>query len=202
MDFSERLQKLLDSHNLTQKQFAEILEIRQPTISDWKTKRNLPQADVAIKIAQYFNVSLDYLLAGGDKTPSKCIIPILDQELSAGKGCLVPENDAPQGLLELPYMLRKEYGENLSALYVKGDSMEPTLHNGDLIVCDSLGWDSGEGLYAVRLNGKGYVKRIQVGNGKILIKSDNPKYDTIEEPIESQNFQVIGKVHFVGTVRI
>lgn len=202
MLFFDRLQKLLDSRNITQKKLAEILDVRQNTISDWKLNGNLPNAETAIKISQYFNVSLDYLLAGGDKAPSKCIIPILDQELSAGKGCLVPENDAPQGLLELPYMLRKEYGENLSALYVKGDSMEPTLHNGDLIVCDSLGWDSGEGLYAIRLNGNGYVKRIQVGDGKIFIKSDNPKYQTIEEPIESQNFQVIGKVHFIGTVRI
>ena len=201
MTFFERLEQLLNSRNIKKIDFTEAIGVRQAAIFEWKNKGNFPNTETIIKIAQYFNVSLDYLLVGDEK-PNKCIVPILDQELSAGNGCLVPENDAPQGLLELPSMLRKEYGENLSALYVKGDSMEPTLRNGDLIVCDSLGWDSGEGLYAIRLNGKGYVKRIQVGNGKILIKSDNPKYDTIEEPIESQNFQVIGKVHFIGTVNI
>ena len=201
MDFFERLQALMDSRGLSQKQLAEAIGGSQNTISDWKTKGILPNGDKAVKIAQYFNVSLDYLLIG-DEHPNKCIVPILDQELSAGKGCLVPENDAPKGLLELPHTLRAQYGENLAALYVKGDSMEPTLHSGDLIVCDSLGWDSGEGLYVIRMNGNGYVKRIQVANDKIYIKSDNPNYETLIEPIESQSLQIVGKVHFIGTVNV
>ena len=202
MDFYEKVKSLVKSNTtFTLRAFIESLGINYDSYNGQKRYNNLPRADEVVKIAKGLNVSLDYLLVGDEK-PNKCIVPILDQELSAGNGCLVPENDAAKGLLELPRSLRAEYGDNLSALYVKGDSMEPTLRNGDLIVCDSLGWDSGEGLYAVRLNGKGYVKRIQVGNGKILIKSDNPKYDTIEEPIESQNLQIIGKVHFIGTVNI
>lgn len=201
MDFWQKTNELIKNKKITQKILCNDCGISLATFASWIHNNRLPDLESAFSIAKYFNVSLDYLLIGDEK-PNKCIVPILDQELSAGNGCLVPENDAAKGLLELPRSLRAEYGDSLSALYVKGDSMEPTLRNGDLIVCDSLGWDSGEGLYAVRLNGKGYVKRIQVGNGKILIKSDNPKYDTIEEPIESQNFQVIGKVHFIGTVNI
>lgn len=67
MTFYERLQALMNSKQLTQKQLADDLSIRQNTISDWKNKGNLPQGETAIKIAQYFNVSLDYLLTGEDK---------------------------------------------------------------------------------------------------------------------------------------
>lgn len=67
MTFFERLQALMDSKQLTQKQLADELSIRQNTISDWKNKGNLPQGETAIKIANYFDISLDYLLTGNLK---------------------------------------------------------------------------------------------------------------------------------------
>ena len=57
--------------------------------------------------------------------------------------------------------------------------MEPTLQRGDLIVCDSCGWD-GEEIYALRMDGCGYVKRLARKPGKIVVISDNPKYEKIE----------------------
>ena len=50
----------------------------------------------------------------------------------------------------VPRQLRR-FGEKLAALYVDGDSMEPTYFRGDMIICDSLGWD-GEGIYAIQKN--------------------------------------------------
>ena len=67
MTFFERLQSLMNFQHLTQKQLADDLSIRQNTISDWKNKGNLPQGETAIKLAQYFNVTLDYLLTGEEK---------------------------------------------------------------------------------------------------------------------------------------
>lgn len=57
----------MDSQNLSQKQLANNASIRQTTISEWKKNGNLPNGETAIKLAQYFNVSLDYLLTGEDK---------------------------------------------------------------------------------------------------------------------------------------
>jgi len=67
MIFFDILSNLLTSHNVTQKQLAEFLQIRQNTISDWKKNGNLPSGETAIKIANFFNVSLDYLLTGEEK---------------------------------------------------------------------------------------------------------------------------------------
>lgn len=122
------------------------------------------------------------------------IVPILEQGLSAGKGQPLPDDDVPSGYIAVPKEL-KRYGDKLAALYVNGDSMEPTLQRGDLVVCDSCGWD-GEGIYALRMDGCGYVKRLARKPGKLVVISDNPKYETWEEPAESQSVSIIGRIHY------
>lgn len=192
--FWDRMGKLLKSKNLTIKDFSNLIEVNPSVVDSWKNRGVMPKADIACKAAKVLNTSVEYLI-GGDRSvlASDYIVPVLNQELSAGKGSLLPDEDVIQGLVALPSYL-KEYGENLAGLYVHGDSMQPTLNNGDMVICTSLGWDNSEGLYAIRLNGNGYVKRIQVGAGKIIINSDNPKYKPIEESLESDNLQIIGKV--------
>jgi hypothetical protein len=121
------------------------------------------------------------------------VVPLLDQRLSAGPGAALPEADEALALIPVPGYLR-QYGENIAALTVDGDSMEPTLHRGDMVVCDSLGW-SGEGIYAVRMGGSGLVKRLTKAPGKVVIISDNPKYPMREEPDGSEDFAIVGRVH-------
>ncbi|MDR2785055.1 MAG: LexA family transcriptional regulator [Treponema sp.] len=121
------------------------------------------------------------------------VVPLLDQRLSAGPGASLPEKDEAKALIQVPGYLH-QYGENIAALTVDGDSMEPTLHRGDMVVCDSLGW-SGEGIYAVRMSGSGFVKRITKRPGKVVVLSDNPKYPPQEEPEGSEDFAIIGRVH-------
>jgi phage repressor protein C with HTH and peptisase S24 domain len=121
------------------------------------------------------------------------VVPLLDQKLSAGQGAYLPEDDKANALIRVPGYLAR-YGENIAALPVDGDSMEPTLHRGDMVVCDSCGW-SGEGIYAVRMGGSGFVKRLTKAPGKVVVLSDNPKYPPREEPEESEDFSIVGRVH-------
>jgi transcriptional regulator with XRE-family HTH domain len=121
------------------------------------------------------------------------VIPLLDQRLSAGLGTALPAADEARALIRVPKYLA-QYGENVAALEVDGDSMEPTLHRGDMVVCDSCGW-SGEGIYAVRMGGSGFVKRITKRPGKVVVLSDNPKYPPQEESEGSEDFAIIGRVH-------
>jgi SOS-response transcriptional repressor LexA len=68
MDFSERLEMLIKAKNMSQKAMAEYLGIRRPSISDWKSLGTIPGADIAIKLAQFLNVSVEYLITGEDRT--------------------------------------------------------------------------------------------------------------------------------------
>ena len=122
------------------------------------------------------------------------VVPILDQSLSAGKGQLLPDDDNPIGYIAVPKEL-KRYGNKLAAIYVNGDSMEPTLQRGDLVVCDSCGWD-GDGIYALRMDGCGYVKRLARKPGKLVVITDNPIYETWQETTESEAVSIVGRVHY------
>ncbi|MDR2733387.1 MAG: XRE family transcriptional regulator [Spirochaetota bacterium] len=121
------------------------------------------------------------------------VVPLLGQKLSAGNGQELQQNDETTALIPVPSHLAK-YRKNLAALIVDGDSMYPTLCRGDLVVCDSCGW-SGEGIYALRMSGSGFVKRLTKAPGKLVVISDNPKYPVREEPEESQDIEIIGRVH-------
>lgn len=203
MTFWQRVEKALKENNITEAELSRRIGFTQAGITNWKTRGTIPRADIAIITAKALNTSVDYLVNGdvdisdNHKKSKIFLIPILNQELSAGRGQQLPDNDDKQGLVAIPAKIKKMFGDNLAALHVHGDSMQPTLNDGDMVVCDSLGWDNSDGIYAIRMNGNGYVKRIQVANGKILIKSDNPVYDTIEEPIESDNLNIIGKVRLI-----
>lgn len=57
-----RLKELRKRENITQVQFARIFDISAGTIAMWETGKREPDIDTIIKIADYFNVSVDYLL--------------------------------------------------------------------------------------------------------------------------------------------
>lgn len=127
------------------------------------------------------------------------VIPLLDQKLSAGFGAFLPDDDTPVAYIAVPRQLRR-FGEKLAALYVDGDSMEPTYFRGDMIICDSLGWD-GEGVYAIQIDGSGFVKRLSRKPGKLVVISDNPHYETYEVPLDTDDIRIIGKVRGVVSLQ-
>lgn len=201
MTFSERLENFIRSNKMTGRDLARKMGVTTGTVSGWRSGA-YPSADKAVKIAEIFDTSVEYLISGTERDKKGTFtIPLLDQELSAGKGDFLPEDDIIKGFVRIPESLMRAYGTGLAAMTVRGDSMEPTLHNGDIVVSTSLGWDSSEGIYAIRMNGMGYVKRLQMGDGEILVKSDNPNYSTVKVKFDSENFEVIGKIVFFGILK-
>jgi phage repressor protein C with HTH and peptisase S24 domain len=217
-DISKRFIEIREFTHLNKQQFADSIEIPSTTVSDIELGKREPSKDVLVKLASKYQVNLHWMLTGdGEKYVNEAlftttnglkplpvyqvsdlpegafIVPLLDQGLSAGPGAYLPEEDTVKALIRVPSYL-SHYGDKIAALTVDGDSMYPTLHRGDMVVCDSLGW-SGEGIYALRMNGAGFVKRITQRPGKYVIISDNPKYPTQEEPEESEDIEIIGRVH-------
>ena len=63
---SERIKQLRVDKNLTQKQVAEILEIKEVSFQRFEYEIRRPGLDTLIKLADYFGVSLDYLVGRTD----------------------------------------------------------------------------------------------------------------------------------------
>ena len=64
--FSYRLNALLEEHNMTQTQLAKIVGTSNVTICRYSTCERTPRLDVITKIANPFNVSIDYLLGNSE----------------------------------------------------------------------------------------------------------------------------------------
>jgi transcriptional regulator with XRE-family HTH domain len=68
MQFIDRLEAKLQERNITKLELATQLDIRRPTLSEWKRTGGIPNAELAIKIADYLNVSVEWLITGKDKS--------------------------------------------------------------------------------------------------------------------------------------
>lgn len=70
--FGSRLKALRLSKNLTQEKFANIFYLNKSSISKYEKDKNLPENQLLIKIADFFDVSVDYLLC---RTSQQKLLP-------------------------------------------------------------------------------------------------------------------------------
>lgn len=87
----ERLADLRKDRKLSQKDLAEKLKISHYTISSYEREKSTPDDEMKIKIAKFFNVSLDYLLG------------IINDEkpIDESKSFRLPENLPPHAIKEI-----------------------------------------------------------------------------------------------------
>jgi transcriptional regulator with XRE-family HTH domain len=66
MTFIERLDFLIKKNKTTQKAVAEYAGLTGQSITEWKQQGTIPRADIAIKMANYLGVTVEYLVTGKD----------------------------------------------------------------------------------------------------------------------------------------
>ena len=64
--FSKILRELRDERKLTQQELADKLEVSRMTINFYESNRRTPDINFAIKAANFFNVSVDYLVGNSN----------------------------------------------------------------------------------------------------------------------------------------
>lgn len=66
MSVGSRIKKLRTENKITQDNLAKILNVGKSTISQYENNINKPDIDMLKKIAEYFDVSLDWLMCRTD----------------------------------------------------------------------------------------------------------------------------------------
>lgn len=66
-----RIRELREQRNLKQVELAKAINVRQNTLSTWETGRYEPDLEMLTRLANYFDVSVDYLLGRESKDPLK-----------------------------------------------------------------------------------------------------------------------------------
>lgn len=131
-------------------------------------------------------------------------IPILDVEASAGYGALAgSEGNSAQFGFDERWLRRltASKASNLSIIGILGNSMEPTLHDGDEVMVD-LGDGQArlrDGIYVLRMDDMLSVKRIAIEpQGKrVSVLSDNPTYPSWRG-LEKRMLNIVGRVLWFG----
>lgn len=70
-ELGERLRRLRESVKLSQVKMAELLGVKQSSINRYEQGQSAPSLETLVRYADYFDVSLDYLLARTDNPQGK-----------------------------------------------------------------------------------------------------------------------------------
>ena len=167
--------------------------------------------DGAVNAARELGVSLDYLvgltnnptpyaeLAEKIDNPDFRNLAVRDAEGSMGPGSHV-EDDPIIGYLAFRTVWLKKHGidpDNASMIEVRGDSMQPTIRPGSMVLVDHKRTRRVKGrFFALRTEDGVLVKRVMKdGDGGWQLISDNPDYETVPFPKDGK---VLGEVRWAG----
>jgi phage repressor protein C with HTH and peptisase S24 domain len=166
-----------------------------------------PTLSTMIALAEASGRPLSWLAAGAEKSSALGqyqTIPRLDVIASAGPGAYLQENSDVLWEYQVPrqwFQGLTSPHSRLAMIEVRGDSMEPTLYDGDIVIVDMFQKDFERGgLYVLTRNNMVHVKRLQyLLDGSIRIISDNPKAqsETITKE-QAEHFSVDGRVIWSG----
>ena len=205
--YSNRVRELRLAKSLSQEQLAEKIGLTKQAISQYERGERSPSMEVLEALCDFFNVSSDFLLGFDsvtlrfvgkneiDKLESKSSvrIPVLGR-VAAG----VPI-DAIEDVLdweEIPEAMAAT-GE-FFGLKIKGDSMQPRIADGDVVIVRSQPDAESGDVVIVQVNGDhATCKRIIKHNTGISLVSFNPVYPPIvytNEEIKSLPVTIVGKV--------
>lgn len=200
-----RLKELRLEKNQNMRQTAIALGIPYTTYISYEKGDREPNSEMLIALAEYFDCSIDYLLG---KTSTKELLKKLPAEeyhpetmipipvvgkVAAGYTCLAEMDIECYELVDSESIL---HGYDYIWLAVKGDSMEPFILEGDLVLVriqDTVN----NGDYAVVLvdSEDGLVKQVKFGKNKITLLSTNPYYPPrVFENENIQRVRIVGKV--------
>lgn len=104
MEIIERIYQLFDEKDKKAYELCNKLNIRTSTMSTWKARTNDPPAKYMKTIADFFGVSLDYLMTGKDAPVRKTTTPEEDQLLELYRA--LPENKKYEFVGELKGFLK------------------------------------------------------------------------------------------------
>ena len=224
--FPERLGLVVGKASL--REFAKLIGISYSVLYQYLNGKSEPTRPVLLAIAQKTGVSLEWLVAGQGRpsgetseiaheetqtvkhftckeTPRGYIFPPVLEMAGSGASGKIERGRVSEAIVFKDAWLKKEFGVNprfLCLLEVRGESMEPTLKPGELVLINRS--DSGnvsDGLFAFRLDQVLLVKRLQRVPGEgMRLTSDNPRYESftvsLKEPPE--RFSIIGRVIWHG----
>ena len=213
------IRELRKKLNLTQTEFAEKVGVTMHTVQNWENGRATPPISMYELIAAAFGVSKNWLLTGegesfnsagnrlsgarpmtGGDFSDFILIPQYNVEAAAGGGVIIHDEGIADMLAfqrkwvnTLPYPM-----SSLSLLTIRGDSMEPTYKDRDIVMITNDINVFHPGVYVIRDYLGLRVKRLDKDRqGNLRVISDNSYY---KEELYTADDLAAGEVEIIGRV--
>lgn len=171
-----KFKELRKAAGFSQSALAKMLNVHQTAISQWELGKSFPEIDTLKRMAEVYNVPIDFLVGNENSAPRSTTgiwIPVLGQ-VAAGIPIEAIENI--EDYEEIPRDMAA-HGEHF-ALKIKGDSMEPRIREGDVVIVrQQEDCDDGD-IAVVLVNGdEATIKRIKKSPDGLMLIPGNPKYE-------------------------
>lgn len=138
MEFSSRIRELRKERGLKQQDIADMLFIDKTTVSKWEVGANFPNQNIQNALADFFGVTVDYLLGRSDSRttplPSDGVIeyPVIGSVRAGMGGNVVSEETGDTRLVAVSAVHGR--ADDYFVLRVRGDSMYPEVLDGDCVL--------------------------------------------------------------------
>ena len=189
MIFSENLTNLMLERDISNASLGKELGVSHESVRQWKTGKMFPTIDKAIKLADFFGVTLDDLLGKSLNTERLIALPLVGY-ISAGPFDILNEDQWDETRSVQCRLLAERPKKECVAMEVMGDSMMPYLLEGDVLVVHRQTYAVNGNIivaYDPILNGYTVKKYNQTGDNVTLVPY-NPEYKTLKynNPNEQQ----------------
>lgn len=183
-DISLRIKKIVNHVGLSDRAFAQSIDLAQTTFTNILLKGTEPKSDVLRAIVAKYNINAHWLLTGeGEMFASQnkevvtasTKIPLLRQSVSCGPGEEWQDADTVEGYVEPMQLIPALQGRRIYAFRAKGTSMVGAgINDGDVILFDGAREQvPTDDLYVFALNGSVFCKLVKFDEltGRIRIYS-------------------------------
>ena len=191
---AKNIQFYMDKYQKTRTDMCEALGVKYTTFTDWVKGNSYPRIDKIELMANYFGISkADLVEEHTNKSKSASIVKVYGH-VAAGIPIEAIEDVIDEE--EIPEELART-GE-FFGLRIKGDSMEPDIHDGDTVIVRKQDDAESDEIVIALVNGNdGVCKRLKKYTDSIALISLNPNYEPMyfnQEEISKKPVQIVGKV--------
>ena len=219
----QNIKRFRERLGISQEELAQRTGVHSNTIARWERDEITPRGTSLVKLASGLQIPLSDLLSDEMENPmpqdfvsrgsfparkvrpiSTVKVPIISGIVSAccgeGNGYASDMEWEVEGHLDMPWAEMEPYAwlvgdGGFRAMHVEGDSMEPRIHDGDIVLFGDIPISNGN-FALVKYDDRLIVRGVWNNhNGHYILRALNPLYGEIDVDLEdeSKEFFILGK---------